>query len=103
MSDCPRTTNPASTAITGPRLISTANVEVGSVRRARSSSEYGSADERTATAAPSARTAGSPSAEPADSAVVTPQGSVSTAPTPIASASPSAFGKRAPTRALSTM
>lgn len=57
-SRCPSTRNPASAASAGARLISTAKVAAGSRRRASSSNAYGSPEDSTAIANPSASTSG---------------------------------------------
>ncbi|BBH70410.1 hypothetical protein ACTI_70950 [Actinoplanes sp. OR16] len=73
---------------------------MGILRNASISRLYGRTEARTATTAPIATTPGSRIVSPASA---TPNGSMITADTATDRASPSAFGKRWPTRALSTM
>ncbi|PSK64292.1 hypothetical protein B0E53_03746 [Micromonospora sp. MH33] len=99
-SACPSTSHPASAAIAGPRLISTAKVVVGSRRSASSSRVYGSTEASRASPVPSPSTAGCHSRPPEPTS---PIGRVTSAATASARASPSALGNRPPTRAEQTM
>ena len=65
---CPSTTNPASAATTGLRLISTPNARAETVRSALSSRQKLTTDESSATPAPATRVDGRSSAVPPDAA-----------------------------------
>ena len=96
----PSASQPASDEMAGPRLIITANVDVGRRRSARSSRLYGTTDDSAATTTPSTAATGSSSRVPPSTR---PSGSTMSAATVIDSASPSVRAKRPPTRRLSTM